>query len=120
MQEQRSDDTPRHGSLLEAMEDPDEQWRPRAEEFRFGRLWNHSSGPVVPCEGCGTGVQRSKVGSKGRWCKRCAPIAQAMGPIRSAARKCVEFGLTDAAAALEKALEEMRAVMRTNSLGVDQ
>jgi hypothetical protein len=113
MREQRSDDnSPVPGSLLETSGDR------YLEPYRFNRLWNRSSGPTVLCQGCGAAVQRSRAGGRGRWCRRCAVISEDMGRIRSAAKKCAEYGLTDAASALKKALADMRALMRNDSPGV--
>jgi len=105
MQEERSD-APVPGSLAHS----DDWWI----DHGLKRLWSRSSGPVIPCEGCGIGVQRSRYGKHGKWCRRCAVIAEAMSPLRRAARQCAALGLSDAVVAIEKALEDLRVAMQAN------
>ncbi len=107
------DDTkPVEGSLLDA---DSASW---LERSRLRNLWSESNTHDVPCHGCGTAVRTwPNGGGRGRWCDRCLPIATDMSVIRSAAKKFVRYGLTDAAAAAEKALADLRAIMRANGRG---
>ncbi|MDP9265286.1 MAG: hypothetical protein M3O91_04090 [Chloroflexota bacterium] len=102
-----SDDTGAPGSLLDAAFDS-------LERHRLRRLWNGSNARTVSCRGCGTSIRTPGYGSARRWCDLCLPIATDMSLVRSAAKKFVQYGLTDAAAAAAKALEDLRGVMRAN------
>ena len=108
MQDERSEDTAA-GSILEVSDSP------YLERMRLRHLWRVATSSLVPCTGCERYVRTLSTGKARRlFCDDCLAISTDMSAIRRAGKLLAGYGLTDGARAMDKALVDLRALMRAN------
>ncbi|HEV8670621.1 MAG TPA: hypothetical protein VGS01_07785 [Candidatus Limnocylindria bacterium] len=115
-----TDDESVEGSLLEGRSHDRARLTERPlslnEDERLERLWRQSKATIIDCEGCGSPVRKMLGAHRKRWCDACLAISTDVSALRHARKVLATYGLTDGVRALEKALADLRDLMRANRL----
>jgi hypothetical protein len=118
MHDQPNDDELVEGSLLEGRTHDRAQLTERPlslnEDERLERLWRESNARIIDCQGCGSPVRKMLGAHRKRWCDVCVAMSTDASALRHARKVLATYGLTDGVRAIEKALADLRELMRAN------